>query len=147
MHPAHDTRTAQPTAVDSRELTRALAATAISIALAGIVLAAVAIFTSQPPTTVDSSAGSTSEVRDGWSSYLGAAAEPADRPVLDGWSSYLLAPNLDPASVRDGWSSYLLTPELDPSSVRDGWSSYLLVDEIDPTTVVDGWMIRYGYDD
>ena len=139
MHPVHDTRTAQPTAVDSRELTRALAVAAISIALAGSVLAAFAFFTSQPRTAVDASAGSASEVRDGWSSYLGAAAKPADRPVIDGWSSYLLAPKLDPSSVRDGWSSYLLAPKLDPSSVRDGWSSYLLAAKIDPSSVRDGW--------
>lgn len=129
MHPVHDTPAAQPTGIDSLELTRAFAAAIGAIALAGIILAAVAFLTAQPATTIDSTAGSASEVRDGWSSYLGGAAEPADRAVVDGWSSYLLA------------------PELDPAGVRDGWSSYLLVDEIDSTTVVDGWMIRYGYDD
>ena len=129
MHPVHDTRTAQPTAIDSREFTRALTAAFAAIAVAGIVLAAIALLTSQPATSVDASADYTGEVRDGWSSYLGAAAEPENRPVVDGWSSYLLKPELDPATVRDGWSSYLLVPE------------------IDPTTVVDGWMIRYGQDD
>jgi hypothetical protein len=129
MHPVHDTRTAQPTAMDSRELIRALAAAAVAIVLAGSVLAALAFLTSRPATSVDSSAGSAGEVRDGWSSYLGAAAKPADPPVVDGWNSYLLAPKIDPATVVDGWSSYLLKPELDPA------------------TVVDGWMIRYGNDD
>lgn len=129
MHPVHDTRTAQPTAIDSRQLTRALIAAFAAIAVAGIVLAAVAFLTSQPATPVSGPAEYTGEVRDGWSSYLGAAARLADRPVVDGWSSYLLKPELDPATVRDGWSSYLLVPE------------------IDPTTVVDGWMIRYGQDD
>ena len=146
MYPIHDTQTAQPEAVP-HELTRALIAAALSIALAGIFLAVVVFLTSQPGTTVDSSAGSLGEVRDGWSSYLGAAAQRADRPVVDGWSSYLLQPELDPASVRDGWSSYLLVDEIDPTSVVDGWSSYLLAPEIDPATVVDGWMIRYGHDD
>ena len=126
MHPIHDsTRTAQPTAIDSRELTRALIAAVAAIVLAGIVLAGIAVFTSQPATSVDVPAQYTGEVRDGWSSYLGAAAEAADQPV------------------RDGWSSYLLKPELDPATVRDGWSSYLLVSER-ATPVIDGWMIRYG---
>lgn len=102
MYPIHDTQTAQPETVP-HELTRALVAAALSIALAGIVLAAVVFLTSQPATTVDSSAGSVGEVRDGWSSYLGAAAAPADRPVVDGWSSYLLAPEIDAATVVDGW--------------------------------------------
>ena len=146
MYPTNDTQAAQPEAVP-HELTRALLAASVSIVLAGIVLAAVAFLTSQPAATVDSSAASASEVRDGWSSYLGVAARPADRPIVDGWSSYLLKPELDPASVRDGWSSYLMNPELDPTTVRDGWSSYLLVEEIDPTTVIDGWMIRYGNDE
>jgi hypothetical protein len=139
MHPVYDTRTTQPTAVDSHDLKRALAAATLSIALAGIVLAAASFLTSQPATTADSSAASASEIRDGWSSYLGAAAAQSDRPVIDGWSSYLLVPELDPASVRDGWSSYLLAPELDPASVRDGWSSYLLAAELDPASVRDGW--------
>lgn len=129
MHPVHDTQTAQPTAIDSRELTRALVAAFAAIALAGIILATIVFFTSRPATSVDASAAYTGEVRDGWSSYLGAAARPAAQPV------------------RDGWSSYLLVPEIDPTTVRDGWSSYLLVPEIDPTTVVDGWMTRYGQDD
>ena len=147
MHPVHDTQTAQPTAMDSRELIRALAAAAVAIALAGSLLAALAFVTSRPAPSVDSSAGSTSEVRDGWSSYLGAAARPVDLPVVDGWASYLLVPEIDPATVVDGWSSYLLKPELDPATVVDGWSSYLLAPELDPNTLVDGWMIRYGQDD
>lgn len=129
MHPVPDTRTAQPTAMDSRELTRALVAAFAAIALAGIVLAGIVFIRSQPVTSVDGPGAYAGEVRDGWSSYLGAAARPADGPVIDGWSSYLLKPELDPATVRDGWSSYLLAPE------------------IDPATVVDGWMSRYGKDD
>jgi hypothetical protein len=128
MYPIHDTQTAQPETVGT-ELTRALFASVAAILLAAVFLAAVALLTSQPATTVNSSAESAVEVRDGWSSYLGAAAPSADRPVLD------------------GWSSYLLTQEMDPAGIRDGWSSYLLVDEIDPTTVIDGWMTRYGSDD
>lgn len=129
MHPVHDTKATQPTAIDSREFTRALAAAMVAIALTGIILAALAFLTARPATSIDGSAVSTTEVRDGWSSYLGAAARPASQPV------------------RDGWSSYLLAPATDSTTVRDGWSSYLLVPEIDPTTVVDGWMIRYGQDD
>jgi len=126
MNPIHDTT---QTAVTPHELTRALVAAIAAIVLAGTVLAGLAFLTSRPATTIDTSAGSASEVVDGWSSYLGAAAKPAIRPAVD------------------GWSSYLLVDEIDPATVRDGWSSYLLVDEIDPTTVVDGWMIRYGQDD
>jgi hypothetical protein len=129
MHPVHDTQTTRPTTLDSRELVRAFAAAFAAVALAGIVLAGMALLTSQPPTTGDTSGASAGEVRDGWSSYLGAAARPAAQPV------------------RDGWSSYLLKPEADPSTVRDGWSSYLLVDASDAAPVVDGWMIRYGQDD
>ena len=128
MHPVHDTQATQPTAIDSRELTRALVAAFVAIALTGIFLTALAFLTARPA-TIDGSAASATEIRDGWSSYLGAAARPASQPV------------------RDGWSSYLLVPEADPATVRDGWSSYLLAPEIDPTKVVDGWMIRYGHDD
>lgn len=128
MNPVHDTPAAQPTVTDSRELARALIAAVAAIVLAGGVLAGIALFTSQPATSVDGATTSSGEVRDGWSSYLGAAARPADRPVVDGWSSYLLKPELDPATVRDGWSSYLLVTEGEEP-------------------VIDGWMVRYGQDD
>jgi hypothetical protein len=147
MQPVHDTTTTQPTAIDSREFTRALGAAFAAIALAGIVLAALAFLTSRPATSVDTSAAAAGEVRDGWSSYLGGAARPAAQPVRDGWSSYLLAPEIDPNTIVDGWSSYLLVPEIDPNTIVDGWSSYLLAPEIDPNTIVDGWMSRYGHDD
>ncbi|MDQ2673068.1 MAG: hypothetical protein M3Y40_00245 [Chloroflexota bacterium] len=127
MNPVHDTPAAQPTVTDPRELTRALIAAFAAIVLAGSVLAGIALFTSQPATPMDGASTDSGEVRDGWSSYLGAAAEPAERPVVDGWSSYLLKPELDPATVRDGWSSYLLVTEHE-------------------APVVDGWMVRYGQD-
>ena len=123
MHPVQDTRTARPTVVDPHEFTRALAAAALSIALAGIVLATIAFVTSQPETTAHSSAVSAGELIDGWSSYLGAAAQPADLPIVDGWSSYLLVEAVDPNTVFDGWSSYLLTTELKPETLVDGWAA------------------------
>ncbi len=128
MNPVHDTPAAQPTITDPRELARALIAAFAAIVLAGGILAGIAFSTSQSPTSADHAASYTGEVRDGWSSYLGAAAKPADRRVVDGWSSYLLKPETDPATVRDGWSSYLLVTEQE-------------------SPVVDGWMIRYGEDD
>lgn len=104
MHPVHNTSTtAQPTTPDSRELTRALGAAFAAIALTGLILGAIVFLTSRPATTADGAATTTGEVRDGWSSYLGAAARPAAQPVQDGWSSYLLAPEIDPAKVVDGW--------------------------------------------
>ena len=147
MQPVHDARATQSTTIDSREFTRALGAAFAAIVLAGIVLAAIAFVTSRPATPVDTSAPAAGEVRDGWSSYLGAAARPAAQPVRDGWNSYLLAPEVDPNTVVDGWSSSLLKPAIDPNTIVDGWSSSLLAPKIDPNTIVDGWMSRYGHDD
>jgi hypothetical protein len=146
MQPVHEAPFAPTAHSGSPDLVRALIAAMIAVLLAGSFIAGLAILTSQP-STVTTADVQARDVVDGWSSYLGAAAQPADRPVVDGWSSYLLAPEMDPTTVVDGWSSYLLAPEIDPATVIDGWSSYLLAPEIDPATVIDGWMTRYGRND
>lgn len=121
MFPTHD---AQSVRRSTDDLPRAFAAAAAAIALTGLFIAGLAFATSNSASTgAPAEAAAPQEVRDGWSSYLGAAAAAPEIDVVDGWSSYL-------------------TPKVPP--VRDGWSSYLLVPEIDPSSVVDGWMSRYG---
>jgi hypothetical protein len=128
MQPVHDAPFAPTAHSGSPDLVRALIASLIAVLLAGTFIVALAIVTSQP-STVPAADVQPRDVVDGWSSYLGAAAQPADHPVVDGWSSYLLAPETDPATIVDGWSSYLLAPETDAA------------------TIVDGWMTRYGRND
>lgn len=97
-----------------------------AIALAGVLIAAVALVAHRPAQTAIAPGDVAAHgLVDGWGAYLGAAATKQQPTLVDGWSTYLLA---DPASEVP----------------VDGWSSYLLVDEPDPVTLVDGWITRYG---
>lgn len=120
MHPVnHTSTTAQPTTPDSRELTRALGAAFAAIALAGMILGAIVFLTARPAPTSDAAPTTTGEVRDGWSSYLGAAARPASQPVQDGWSSYCWSPR----SIRPPWSMAGARTCWLPRSIRPPWST------------------------
>lgn len=112
---AHAEQSPTTTAID-HDLPRALGAAIAAAALAGLLIGALALFTT-PPAPVSPEAAA--PVTDGWMSYLGGPAPEAD--VVDGWSSYLT-----PADV----------------TVSDGWQSYL--GAAAAPDVIDGWMSRYG---
>jgi hypothetical protein len=129
MYPSRNVPTADHPTKAPAELLRALFASLAAVIVVGIVIAALAAITAPRDTNATAPADvSANRLTDGWSSYLGAAARPADRPLVDGWNTYLLA------------------PEPDPAAIVDGWSSYLLVDDRE-APLVDGWMTRYGQDD